>query len=114
MKVPGEGFHAKRVSMDFHYSELADSDVPESYERLLLDCMKGDATLYAHGDSVEATWKFVEPILDAWENDPTIPIYGYPAGTWGPDVADDLIKPKEIGWRNPCRRLTDDNSFCEL
>ena len=114
MKVPGEGFHAKNVSMDFHYSELADSDVPEAYERLLLDCMKGDPTLYAHGDSVEHCWQFVEPILDAWKSDASIPIYGYPAGSWGPEVADDLIKPKKTGWRNPCRRLTDDNSFCEL
>lgn len=114
MKVPGEGFHAKNVSMDFHYSELADSDVPEAYERLLLDCMKGDATLYAHGDSVEYSWQFVEPILNAWKNDPGIPIYGYPAGSWGPEVADDLIQSSELGWRNPCRRLTDENSFCEL
>jgi glucose-6-phosphate 1-dehydrogenase len=114
MKVPGEGFHAKNVSMDFHYSELADSDVPESYERLLLDCMKGDATLYAHGDSVERSWKFVEPILDGWKNDDDIPIYGYPAGSWGPEIADDLIRPAGMHWRNPCRRLTDDNSFCEL
>lgn len=114
MKVPGEGFHAKNVSMDFHYTDLADSDVPESYERLLLDCMKGDATLYAHGDSVEHSWKFVKPILDGWANDPSIPIYGYPAGSWGPEVADALIKPAEMHWRNPCRRLTDDNSFCEL
>ena len=114
MKVPGEGFQAKNVSMDFRYSDLADSDVPESYERLLLDCMKGDATLYAHGDSVEHSWKFVKPILDGWTNDPAIPIYGYPAGSWGPEVADSLIQPAEMYWRNPCRRLTDDTSFCEL
>jgi glucose-6-phosphate 1-dehydrogenase len=114
MKVPGEGFHAKNVSMDFHYSDLADSDVPEAYERLLLDCMKGDATLYAHGDSVEHSWRFVAPILDAWKNDPSIPVYGYPAGSWGPDVADAMIEPAEMSWRNPCRRLTDDTSFCEL
>lgn len=114
MKVPGEGFHVKNVGMDFHYSDLADNDVPESYERLLLDCMRGDATLYAHGDSVESTWEFVEPILKAWENDPAIPIFGYPAGTWGPEVTDDLIDPPSVSWRNPCRRLTDDTSFCEL
>ncbi|MFK7770411.1 MAG: glucose-6-phosphate dehydrogenase [Mariniblastus sp.] len=114
MKVPGEGFHVKNVGMDFHYSDLTESDVPEAYERLLLDCMRGDATLYAHGDSVEYSWEFVKPILDAWKNDPTIPVYGYPAGTWGPEVADNLIEPDELTWRNPCRRLTDDTSFCEL
>ena len=72
--------------------DLADSDVPEAYERLLLDCMKGDATLYAHGDSVEYSWAFVEPILDAWAADPSIPLYGYPAGSWGPEAADNLME----------------------
>ena len=114
MKIPGEGFRVKNVGMDFHYSDLSENDVPEAYERLLLDCMRGDATLYAHGDSVEYSWEFVEPILDAWKNDPTIPVYGYPAGTWGPDVADNLIEEDELSWRNPCRRLTDDTSYCEL
>ena len=114
MKVPGEGLRAKNVSMDFHYSDLTDADVPEAYERLLLDCMNGDATLFAHGDSVEYSWQFVEPILDAWENDPGFPIYGYPAGSWGPEPAEHLIQPREMGWRNPCRSLTDENSFCEL
>ena len=116
MKVPGEGFQVKNVGMDFHYSDLAekDVDVPEAYERLLLDCMRGDPTLYAHGDSVEYSWEFVEPILNAWKNDPSIPVYGYPAGTWGPNVADDMVEPEDLTWRNPCRRLTDDTSYCEL
>lgn len=114
MKVPGEGFDVKNVGMDFHYSDLVETDVPEAYERLLLDCIKGDPTLYAHGDSVEHSWKFVEPILNAWKNDDSIPVYGYPAGTWGPEIADDLIQPAELTWRNPCRKLTEDTSYCEL
>ena len=114
MKVPGDGFNVKNVDMDFHYSDLAETDVPEAYERLLLDCMKGDATLYTHGESVERSWAFVEPILDAWEKDSSIPVYGYPAGTWGPEIADDLIEPAELTWRNPCRNLTQDTNYCEL
>ena len=114
MKVPGDGFHVKNVGMDFHYSDLAEQDVPVAYERLLLDCMRGDGTLYAHGDSVEHAWRFVDPIIDAWKNDDTIPVYGYPAGTWGPEVANDLIQPAELTWRNPCRILTTDTNFCEL
>ena len=115
MKVPGEGFHVKNVGMDFHYSDLIEeSDLPDAYGRLLLDCMRGDATLYAYGESVENCWGFVEPILNAWENDPTIPVYGYPAGTWGPEVADDMIEPEELHWRSPCRGLTNDTSYCEL
>ena len=114
MKIPGEGFDVKNVGMDFHYSDLVETDVPEAYERLLLDCIKGDPTLYAHGDSVEHSWKFVEPILNAWKNDDSIPVYGYPAGSWGPEVADKLIDPAELTWRNPCRKLTEDTSYCEL
>jgi glucose-6-phosphate 1-dehydrogenase len=114
MKIPGQGFHVKDVGMDFHYSDLTEEDIPEAYERLLLDCMKGDPTLYADGDSVEYSWQFVEPILNAWAYDPDIKVYGYPAGTWGPEVADRLIESSEISWRNPCRNLTKDLTFCEL
>ncbi len=114
MKIPGQGFAVKNVGMDFHYSELTDADVPAAYERLLLDCMKGDATLYAHGDSVEYAWGFVEPVLDAWKNDKSIPVYGYPAGSWGPNFADDMIEPERLHWRNPCRQLTSDDTFCQL
>ncbi|HKK79631.1 MAG TPA: glucose-6-phosphate dehydrogenase [Phaeodactylibacter sp.] len=114
MKVPGTGFQVKNVEMDFHYSDLTDTEVPEAYERLLLDVMKGDATLYSRGDSVEAAWKFVDPILKAWKDNPDIKLYGYPAGTWGPDVADELIEGERVSWRNPCRNLTDSQNFCEL
>ena len=112
MKIPGAGFHVQTVNMDFHYSSLADKHLPSAYERLLLDCMQGDATLYTRGDAVEEAWKFVQPILNAWEFNPEIPVYGYPAGSWGPDVADKLV----IGgqWRYPCKNLTDDGSYCEL
>ncbi|HNQ38217.1 MAG TPA: glucose-6-phosphate dehydrogenase [Prolixibacteraceae bacterium] len=112
MKEPGAGFHVKTVNMDFHYSDLAGITLPSAYERLLLDCMQGDATLFSRGDAVEEAWKFVQPILDAWENNPHIPVYGYPAGTWGPQAADDLME--EGPWRFPCKNLTDDGTYCEL
>lgn len=112
MKVPGSGFHVQTVNMDFHYSTLADKHLPSAYERLLLDCMQGDATLYTRGDAVEEAWRFVQPVLDAWATDPEIPVYGYPAGSWGPDVADSLIE--DGTWRYPCKNLTDDGSYCEL
>ncbi len=114
MKVPGAGFNVKNVEMDFHYSDLTDAHVPEAYERLLLDVMKGDATLYARGDSVVEAWRFVDPILNAWKNRPDIKLYGYPAGTWGPEVASGLIEGERVNWRNPCRNLTDSRNFCEL
>jgi glucose-6-phosphate 1-dehydrogenase len=112
MKTPGAGFNVQTVNMDFHYSDLADKKVPAAYERLLLDCMTGDATLYARGDAVEEAWKFVQPIINAWETNPEIPIYGYPAGTWGPEESDKLITGGN--WRYPCKNLTNDGLYCEL
>ena len=114
LKVPGAGFNVETVNMDFLYDDLTDAYVPEAYERLLLDCMNGDATLYARGDSVEAAWEFVDPILSAWKNNPDIPVYGYPAGTWGPEQANALIEGENMEWRNPCSNLTDDGIYCEL
>jgi glucose-6-phosphate 1-dehydrogenase len=112
MKTPGAGFEVQTVNMDFHYSDLTNTKVPSAYERLLLDCMQGDATLYARGDAVEKAWEFVQPIINAWETNPEIPIYGYPAGTWGPEHSDSLIKG--ANWRFPCKNLTDDGLYCEL
>lgn len=114
LKVPGAGFNVKNVNLDFLYEDLADAYVPEAYERLLMDAMQGDATLYARGDSVEAAWTFIDPILEAWKNDPEIPIFGYPAGTWGPEHVDALIDGDNMSWRYPCKNLSDDGDFCEL
>lgn len=114
MKVPGAGFEVKDVGMDFHYSDLTDVHVPAAYERLLLDVIKGDATLYARGDSVEEAWRFVEPILNAWKNKPEIKVHGYPAGTWGPTVVSKLIESDKVTWRNPCSNLTADDNYSEL
>lgn len=114
MKVPGHGFDVQTVNMDFHYSDVSDIKLPDAYARLLLDCMLGDSTLYSRGDAVEAAWKFIDPILDLWKRSTNIPIYGYPAGTWGPDVADSLIEGKGFTWRYPCKNLVDDGIYCEL
>ncbi|MEH6408246.1 MAG: glucose-6-phosphate dehydrogenase, partial [Leeuwenhoekiella sp.] len=111
VKVPGQGFHVERANLDFYYSSLVDSNVMEAYERLLLDAMQGDATLYARADEVEAAWAFVDPILEYWANDKNVNTYGYPAGTWGPANSDDLIEDAS-GWRNPGELLTDESGFC--
>ncbi|GAF03043.1 glucose-6-phosphate 1-dehydrogenase [Saccharicrinis fermentans DSM 9555 = JCM 21142] len=114
MKVPGAGFNVQNVNMDFHYSDLADAYLPSAYERLLHDCMLGDSTLYSRGDAVEAAWAFVRPIQQAWKNNKDIKVHGYPAGTWGPDVADDLIEEPHLTWRYPCKNLANDGNYCEL
>lgn len=114
MKVPGAGFEVQNVNMDFHYDQLKNTHLPSAYERLLLDAMQGDSTLYARGDAVEAAWEFVNPILDAWKTDCDIPVYGYPAGTWGPEKIDDLFEEDYITWRYPCKNLANDGDYCEL
>ncbi|MDP4183681.1 MAG: glucose-6-phosphate dehydrogenase [Bacteroidota bacterium] len=112
MKVPGAGFNVQNVGMDFHYSDLLHNRLPTAYERLLLDCMQGDATLYARGDAVESAWSFIQPILNAWENNPGIPVYGYPAGSWGPEPALHMVE--EYDWRFPCKNLSSNDNYCEL
>jgi len=114
MKEPGSGFKIKNVNMDFHYKDLADTRVPSAYERLLYDVMTGDSTLFARNDEVETAWKFIDPIQLAWKNNPEIKLYGYPAGTWGPSNANEIIEGCGLDWRFPCKNLTDDSSFCEL
>ena len=114
MKEPGAGFNVKSVNMDFHYSDLANVRLPSAYEKLLNDAMLGDSTLYARDDTVETAWKFLEPIQNVWAGNLDIKIFGYPAGTWGPEHANDLIEGKDLTWRYPCKNLADDGMYCEL
>jgi glucose-6-phosphate 1-dehydrogenase len=114
MKEPGAGFVVKNVNMDFHYKDLADIRVPSAYERLIADVMIGDSTLFSRDDEVETAWKFLEPIQKAWANNPSVKVYGYPAGTWGPEHANDLIEGDNLTWRYPCKNLADEELYCEL
>ncbi|MCF7826129.1 MAG: glucose-6-phosphate dehydrogenase [Candidatus Marinimicrobia bacterium] len=114
LKVPGSGFKIAPVGMDFHYSDLNEDALPEAYERLILDALIGDNTLYARADAVQAAWKFVDPILDYWRQHPNTKLYGYPAGTWGPPETLTLFEGSEEDWRYPCKNLSNDDSYCEL
>ncbi|RKF15562.1 glucose-6-phosphate dehydrogenase [Alginatibacterium sediminis] len=111
LKKPGAGFTAEQVSMDFHYKELSETTMLSAYERLLLDAMNGDATLFARSDAVHACWDFVQPILDFKERPQSL--YGYAAGTWGPIEAEQMLARSERQWRYPCKNLTD-TEYCEL
>ena len=114
MKIPGTGFEVQPVNMDFHYSDLSQVRIPSAYERLLYDSMKGDSTLFARSEEVMSAWKFLMPIINEWNNNKEIPLYGYPAGTWGPEKADDLIEELHMTWRYPCKNLSNDGVYCEL
>jgi glucose-6-phosphate 1-dehydrogenase len=114
LKIPGTGFDVQNVNMDFHYSDLTSVRIPTAYERLLHDSMRGDSTLFARTEEVLVAWKFLMPIIEAWKNDMDVPLHGYPAGTWGPEHADDLIEGQNMTWRYPCKNLSDDGVYCEL
>jgi glucose-6-phosphate 1-dehydrogenase len=99
-KVPGTSFRIEPVKMDFHYGTSFGKASPEAYERLLLDAMSGDATLFARRDEVEEAWAFIDPIEEAWrakENQPGL--FMYPAGSWGPEEADELLARDGRAWR---------------
>jgi glucose-6-phosphate 1-dehydrogenase len=113
MKVPGQGFNAQTVNMDFKYSDLSHGRVPAAYERLLLDALNGDATLYTRGDAVEECWAFLAPLLERMKAG-TMPLHGYPGGTWGPKAADQLLETQNHNWRCPCKNLAEDGVYCEL
>jgi len=101
MKTPGAGFQVQPVDMDFHYADLGAVRLPDAYERLLLDCMNGDPSLFLHAEAVEATWGYIDPILAVWRERPeACPLHGYAAGSWGPTAAEALVPG---GWRDPCR-----------
>lgn len=108
MKIPGAGYKVQNVNMAFHYSDLADHKISEAYERLLLDCMIGDSTLYARADAVKASWKFVDPILQEWKTNHDIPLYFYECNTWGPKEANALFGNKELKWRAPFKKFKTD------
>ncbi len=99
-KQPGHALHMQPVKLDFHYSNSFGKASPEAYERLLLDAMAGDATLFARRDEVEHAWRFIDELEKAWHESPTPPpMCEYPAGSWGPKEADDLLRRDGREWR---------------
>ncbi len=106
MKIPGAGFDVQNVNMDFRYADLSDQELPTAYERLILDCISGDSTLYTRGDALEEMWKIITPIQEYWKNNSSAKMYNYPSGTWGPLEATEFILQTGYLWRNPCRTLT--------
>jgi glucose-6-phosphate 1-dehydrogenase len=100
-KIPGPELRIQPVQMDFNYGEAFGSEPPEAYERLLLDAMKGDATLYARGEWVDNAWELLEPVLKAWASGDPRKFPNYEAGSWGPAEADTLLERDGRSWRRP-------------
>ena len=101
VKRPGSANHMEAVEMDFSYKEAFAPDLPEAYERLLIDCMLGDSTLFPHKAGIEASWKFITNILEGWDAQPTPNFPNYTSGTWGPSESGALLARDARVWRNP-------------
>lgn len=103
LKMPGAGFEVKQVSMDFRYDSLSKNYfLPDAYERLLLDAMLGDSTLYARSDALQASWRFIDPILDHWKAEGDKNLFFYEPGQDGPKEAETLgMEPKSCS----CQRV---------
>ena len=102
-KIPGQALRIESVNMDFMYGTAFREQSPDAYERLLLDCMRGDATLFAREDEVEEAWRFCTAILDGWRAHPPDPIHcpNYPAGTWGPEESHAFMAGDGRSWHVP-------------
>lgn len=99
-KRPGMQYQIHPVDMDFSYKSAFAHGLPEAYERLLLDVLRGDSTLFTRSDELEAAWRFVTPVLEEWEKQKVTP-EPYKAGSWGPAAADELIMKSGNQWRRP-------------
>ena len=100
-KVPGQAFMVRDVLMDFSYGAAFLEEPPDAYERLLLDAMVGDPTLFIRSDEVDTAWGIVQPLLDSWGAPDGPPLAGYAAGSWGPRQADTLVERDGRQWRTP-------------
>jgi glucose-6-phosphate 1-dehydrogenase len=100
-KIPGTSLQLRPVRMHFSYDAEFGAYTPEAYERLLLEALAGDATLFIRRDEVETAWSIVDPIRAGWADKPLSEAEFYPAGTWGPVDADELLTSRGHAWRNP-------------
>jgi len=100
-KVPGLDTRTQPVKMSFRYATTFGSNTPEAYERLVLDAMIGDGTLFIRGDEAETSWKIYTPVLNYWQSQGRAGMEGYSAGSWGPEGADKLLTSRGHVWRQP-------------
>ena len=102
-KVPGTHQETRPVDMEFHYrTSFEDIPLPDAYERLLLDALEGDATLFARRDEIEAAWKLIDSIRESWQSAEAPPLLSYRQDSWGPAAADELLDQDDRHWRHNC------------
>jgi glucose-6-phosphate 1-dehydrogenase len=101
-KMPDES-RTRSVDMEFHYQNAFDGGIPDAYERLLLDALNGDASLFNRNDEIEAAWSIVDPVIRGWEAQPDAsPLVSYAPGSWGPEAADALLSQEGHHWLMGC------------
>ena len=102
-KVPDAGMRMRQTDLDFNYQrEFAGSGMPEAYERLLLDALEGDASLFARADEVEAAWGIIDPILETWQKSDKPTLYAYDPGYWGPEESTEWMQSQDRQWFDSC------------
>jgi glucose-6-phosphate 1-dehydrogenase len=102
-KKPGAGMGTRSVDIDYQYAQdFGQQALPEAYERLLLDVIQGDPSLFARADEIELDWSIIDPILESWDGPDAPPLHSYQPGTWGPDQADEFIEQDGRHWYYPC------------
>jgi glucose-6-phosphate 1-dehydrogenase len=104
-KVPGTSMKSAPADMVFHYRDrFGDFVIPDAYERLLMDAIQGDASLFARRDEIEWAWMILDPLIAAMENRAAAPPAPYRAGSWGPDEACTLLEREGYAWQTSCSR----------
>ena len=101
-KVPDMDQDMRSVDMDFHFRSSFDEALPEAYERLLLEALSGDASLFTRSDSIEEAWSLLDPVLQGWEQNADPPLVVYPVGSWGPSESEALLRRDGHAWRFGC------------
>ena len=101
-KVPDAGMRLRMTDLDFRFGAEFNQEIPDSYQRLLLDAIQGDASLFAREDEVEFAWKIMDPLIAAWESSDGPPIHPYAAGEWGPPEAGEWMRRDGLDWFDVC------------
>jgi glucose-6-phosphate 1-dehydrogenase len=102
-KVPGAGMQTDPVVMEFHYDDrFGVQSLPDAYERLLLDALNGDASLFARSDEIEQAWTLLDPLIGSLGDGEKLPLAIYSPGTWGPKEADEFLSKDGFGWMYGC------------
>jgi glucose-6-phosphate 1-dehydrogenase len=101
-KVPDAGMRLRQTDLDFRYQREFHGTMPEAYERLLLDALEGDASLFARADEVEAAWAICDPILEEWQRADKPPLFVYEPGFWGPNASTEWMAAQDKQWFDVC------------